>query len=44
MLAQSVAYDGYAVDEILSGFFEIIMKLRDEKTKAVLLESLGGCG
>ena len=36
-LAEDVGYEGYAIDELLNGFFESIMELDDERVKSILL-------
>lgn len=42
--AENIACEGYAIDEIINGLFNAVLKLPEEKTKAILLEALAKAG
>lgn len=41
--AENIACEGYAIDEIINGLFNAVLKLPEEKTKAIL-EALAKAG
>jgi hypothetical protein len=43
-LAENVGCDGFAIDEIINGLFNSVLKVENNKTKAILLETLAKTG
>lgn len=43
-MAEIVGCEGYAIDEIINGLFNSVLKVESDKIKAVLLETLAKTG